>query len=406
MKTQTLFLALLTVILTAGTVQAENKLPQELSNTRYAYADLRITADPIVFPMGITDNDTERISDLLFSQEVLASAAKEILGTSDFDGKNQFLHPAKEIPIKIGDMQVIRVQLSVALDNKHKPAAKEFLEAYIKKLKEKLIKEYKFARRPYADKLSVYQSYRDRAQQNLQELLEQQNSLAGGRGTLDKESVRQRILENEKVRIENDLQMTILGKRAGEISKQISDAKDETLQRIQEAQGELLKIDKMIDNCDTELKKIKTERDRLVKDNTTPQEKRGMIEDKLAETVKMYSELTSEKERLGSVMTVLQSRLKNQSAKDVQGLNKQLRETTMQLEELNIKKSYLYGYSPGSLEDSMQYEMLEVQIEAAKEKLKRVSIEFEEAALQHDLLQPPTVSYDEIICSETVPECK
>jgi hypothetical protein len=47
--------------------------------------------------------------------------------------------------------------------------------------------------------------------------------------------------------------------------------------------------------------------------------------------------------------------------------------------------------------------MLEVQIEAAKENLRRAIIQEDEASLEFDLLQPPTVSYDEIIYSETIP---
>jgi hypothetical protein len=48
--------------------------------------------------------------------------------------------------------------------------------------------------------------------------------------------------------------------------------------------------------------------------------------------------------------------------------------------------------------------MLEVQIEAAKENLRRAIIQGDEASLEFDLLQPPTVHYDKIIFSETVPE--
>ena len=91
----------------------------------------------------------------------------------------------------------------------------------------------------------------------------------------------------------------------------------------------------------------------------------------------------------------------SQSAEDAHELNRQLRETTMQLEELEIKETVLAGYSPGDISSSIEYEMLEVKIEAAKEKLLRAIIARDQAALEVDLLQSPAVSYGEIICSET-----
>ncbi|MHC5180369.1 MAG: hypothetical protein ACYSOW_00595, partial [Planctomycetota bacterium] len=96
--------------------------------------------------------------------------------------------------------------------------------------------------------------------------------------------------------------------------------------------------------------------------------------------------------------------LQNQSAEDAHELNRQLRETTMQLEEFEIKEMVLAGYSPGSISSSIEYEMLEVKIEAAKENLRRAIIGSDEAALEYELLQSPVVSYDEIICSETAAE--
>ena len=88
--------------------------------------------------------------------------------------------------------------------------------------------------------------------------------------------------------------------------------------------------------------------------------------------------------------------LRNEVGEDIRELNRQCREAMIRLDELETEKSVLYGHSPGSISDSMKYEMLEAQIEAAKENLRRALIERSESTLQIDLLQPPVISYDKI----------
>ena len=79
MKAQNLLITLLTIVLTAGLAQAENKAAEELSNTRYAAVTLRITTDPKVFPMGTKEDDIHRLTDFIFSRDILGSVWQEVL---------------------------------------------------------------------------------------------------------------------------------------------------------------------------------------------------------------------------------------------------------------------------------------------------------------------------------------
>lgn len=400
MKKQTFIFTLLAVVLVAGIVQAEEKTEQELSNTRFAYTDLRITTDPKTFLMGVTDDDTERLSGIIHSPEVLQSAAKDVLGTSDAYGKGQFFHSIVYIPSQIGGLQVIRVQVSIALKKEHKPAAKEFLETYIEKLRTALQKEYDFACELHRKKLSINMQRRDQAEMNLHNLLDAQSNLAGGKGSLDKESVRQRILEHERAIIENDMQHAMLRKRAEELVKQIEEA-HRTTDEIAAIRAAILELTEKRDHLRTEYKNIDFERNQYAENDP------GGSHVKIRELTSKLSDLEAkfnQAEREIDKLSKREGQLESQTAGDIQELNRHLRETNIRLEELEIQERILYGYSPGDISDSIEYEMLEVKIEAAKENLRRAIIEQDEASLEFELLQPPTVSYGEIIGSETVPD--
>ncbi|MHC5157195.1 MAG: hypothetical protein ACYSOZ_03705, partial [Planctomycetota bacterium] len=219
MKTKNHLIALLIVILTAGTLRAEEKAAEEPSNTRRAEVELRITTDPKTFPMGTKDDEIGRLSNLMFRQDIAQAVWQEIIDTSDWDG---FVEVVIEEPVEIGELQTVQVGLTVSLKESQRPAAKEFLEAYIKKLKSELQKENNFARDLYFNKHKDYAHRTHDSENHLQNLQQEQIELP--ERTLDKESVRQRLLEHERALIENGMQQEILRRRAEELIKQISES--------------------------------------------------------------------------------------------------------------------------------------------------------------------------------------
>jgi hypothetical protein len=314
---------------------------------------------------------------------IIDTVGQEVIGVDHWNDRIESL--IVEHPKEVAGLQTARIQLIVSIPEQYKPAAKEFLEAYIEKLKSALHKEADLARKLHRKKFDVYMQRRHNAEMNLHNLLNTQSGLFGGQGKLDKESVRQRILEHEKAMIENGMQQAILRKRAEEISLQIQiiEAKTEALSQ----DDEIVQISKdVVMNLEEQLDK----QQQSYKSGLISSEEISLVKDRL---LRSKLELSKRLEQLQS-----------QSAEDAHELNRQLRETTMQLEELEIKETVLYGYSPGNISNSIEYEMLEVKIEAAKENLRRAIIGSDEAALEYELLQSPVVSYDEIICSETAAE--
>ncbi|MHC4882008.1 MAG: GumC domain-containing protein [Planctomycetota bacterium] len=346
--------------------------------------------------MGTDEDNVQRLKDVMFSQEVLRTAWKEIIGTSVHMNISVI-----ETPRDIGGLQTARVKVVVSLWSEEKPAAEELLETYIEKLKGELSKENNFARGLYFNKHQQYAQRTNDAENHLQNLLSQQNNL-GGRGMLDKESVRQRILEHEKAKIENNMQQAILQKRAEELVKQIEEA-HRTTDEIASIRDAILGLMSDRDRLRTEYKEIDFKRKQYAENDP------GGSHEKIVELTSKLSELETNINHVKREIDKLSKReqqLESQTAGDIQELNRQLRETTMQLEELNIQEAVLAGYSPGNISDSIEYEMLEVHIEAAKENLRRALIEMREFQLQIDLLQSPIVSYDKIISSETPPKPK
>ena len=394
MKAQNLLFTLLAIVLTAGIVQAEDKPAEELSNTRQAAVTLRITMDPKLFPMGTEEHSIGRLLDIMFHSGIIDTVGQEVIGVDHWNDMIESLIHWNDMieslivehPKEVAGLQTARIRLIVSIPEQYKPAEKDFLEAYIEKLKSALQKECDPARKLHRKKLAVYMQRRDEAERYLHGLLSHQANV-GGHGKLDKESVRERILEHERARIENDMQQMVLRKRAEEISLQIQIIEAKTEASSQD--DEIVQISKdVVMNLEEQL------------DKQQQAYKSGLISSE---------EISSVKDRLLRSKLELSKRLEqlqSQSAEDAHELNRQLRETTMQLEELEIKETVLAGYSPGDISSSIEYEMLEVKIEAAKENLRRAIIARDQAVLEVDLLQPPTVSYDEIEFSQILPKEK
>jgi hypothetical protein len=368
MKMKLFWIGLASVVLSAGVVRAEESAAPEVSNTRTAEVSLKIVTDPRVFPM---DNNLGNILNLLSAQRI-NDAGLEVVGASETD----WFHGSTLLdgPKEIGGLQTARIRWSIVLDEKDKPAAKELAENLVKKVKDALNDEYIENFSILERKHDVY-SYRiEEAQSRLEDLIAKQNNL--GQGALDKESVRQRMLEHEKARIENEMQMAILDKRSSEIFNHMSDI---------QAKADSILNDSKLKELEDRLKQQLSETEANVQLGISDKELRNRIEESKMQLA----------ERKGL--------LEQEMAERIRQLAEQHRELLMQVEELKIKHNILRGYNPGSLSDSMQYEVLEVRIDAARETLRRALIEGDEFDAQMALIQAPVV-IEKITCSQPLPK--
>lgn len=395
MKARYFLMFVLTLMLTAGLLQADEEAVEELSNTNYAEVELRITTDPKVLSY-------DSVSDMLFFPTPNGKGPKTFPGV--LEASNDILGQLNWQSIlrvnEIGYMRIVsgmhtaRLKLTVSLNDEYRQAAKEFLEAYIHNLEVQLKKEYEFGREIYAGKFGQYQKQREETEMQLRGLLKQQNKLSGGRGPLDKESVRLRIYEHEQKIIENSIQREILMRRAAMLSKSIGQF-DEN-ENAKAAIGE----DPIIRQMKERLQQQKTKLESMVK-------KLESIAERERETLELRNQIAETRTLIAKSETDLglrQQEIEEVFSHEVDRLKQQLRETTVQLEELTIESDILQGSGPGSLSDSEQYEILEVQIQAARENLHRAIVEADAFRAQIGQIMPPKVSYDEIMALETSPK--
>ena len=404
MKARNLLMFVL-MLVTAGLLQAEEKAVKEISNTRYARVELRITTDPKV----LTHNE---VSSLLFDNTAkgrmpkpfpgMFEVSSEILGQENWEPVLRVTGLRNKRIVK--GVELSRIKLFVSLDETYEPAAQEFLEAYIDEIKSQLKKEFEIGREIYADKFDQYRNHRHEAEMQFHNLLAQQNQLSDGRGALDKESVRQRIYEHQQKVIGNDMQQAVLQKRAEELVKQISqanmendqaDAIDAELTKLQNKREALRAQYKELDRTRNDLSAVlKDTQDRDVKSRL----------DEVMKKLKDIEPSINEIDGQIHQVSLHKSRLRATAAEEIQELNRQFREVTIRQEELEIEEAILYGYGPESLSDSEQYEILEVHIQAVRENLHRAITEADAFKAQMDQIMPPKVSYDEITALETVPK--
>lgn len=394
MKTRNFLIALWVVVLTAGTLQAE-----ELSNTRRAEVTLRITTDTKLFPMGDKEDGIGRLTDIMFRPEMLEAVWQEVIGVDHWNDTIEA--PVIEHPREVAGLQTARIQLIVTIPEDYKPAAKEFLGAYIKKLESALQKEYNSAQNLHRSKLEIYIQRKQDVEANLHELLRAQSSLGKEHGKLDKESVRQRIIEHKRAKFENALQQAILEKRVEELTQQISIRSRTTDTETIDITMEIKNLQEIRGQAQAEYNKIDLARAQYA-NKADSQKEMLTIKNNLSKLENRISDAKTEIDKLNRQ----EQKIRYQANEDVRELIKQLRETTMQLEELEIKKRALAHYDPGDISSSIRYEWLEVEIEAAKENLRRAIIQNDEAALEYNLLRPPTVSYNKIVSLEATAKKK
>jgi hypothetical protein len=392
MNAQKLVISLLSILFVNQIGLPEEEPAQELSNTRYASVEVNIISDPKIYRVG-----GEKVMHIINNSELFEAVWQEVSGVEHWD--NYMNVPFVKQLDETAGMQMVRFGLMLTLPEEYKPAAKEYLQAYIKELQKALRKEYDVVHTLNENKLEVYTKQRVDAESKLHNLLNKQSQLAVGQGPLDKESVRQRILEHERSKIENSLQKSILRKRAEELVKQIDEV-HRTTGEIEAIVAAIQELQEKRDRLLTEFNKSDFERNQIAKTNTGSQDQIVLLTSKLSSLETDINRI----EREINILNKHEKQLESQTAGDIQELNRLLRETNIKLEELEIQDNVLSGYNPGKISDSIEYEILEVRIEAAKEELRRAILDLDKAALEYNLLQPPTVSYDKIISSETIPE--
>ncbi len=387
MKTKNNVIFLLALIVTAGFTQAEETSEKELSNTHYAEVELRITTDPKVLPILIDGQGAQPhiqpLIDLMIGKQMPENIAKETIGKSNWDDILEISDTSS--PREIGGLQVAQLKLTVSLDDSYKPAAKEFLETYIQKLEEALRRESGHGKRVFEYKLEHYRRQKHEIEMLLEGLLKAQNSLAGESGALDKESVRQRIYEHEQKIIEINIQQSILKKRAESFAM-----------RMHELEIEM----KVMEEKDPIIRHL---REQMVKQETTFEELRKKaieLKRNIPSIAESKTLLNETKDNLAKRKSDIQKALSIKTDE----LNRQLRETAIQQEELEIHEVVLHGHRPASLSDSMEYEILEVKIAAARESLHRATIEVSKADSECRLIMSPEIRVGKISAAETLPK--
>jgi len=305
------------MLLSTGFLQAQDEIPSELSNTRVAYVTLKIITDPKVFPL---QEDLGTIRECFDAQRLYD--ANKGYAAEDNSWFND-LH-VMEAPREIGGAQVCRIQWSISLGRDDKPAAEELAENLVDGLRDYLYEVYSQNINIFREKAQTYARRVSDAEQRLRQLMDERNTLA--QDALDEPSFRQRAQERQRALMENQMQRSVLNRRADRLAKNIKQLK------VVSAGG-------------------------ILGDAEAERERQRRLDDEIAR------------------------------------LDREHRDTLIELEEQDVRISDLNGLSPGSI--STQYELLTVQIEAAKESLKRALIEKEDFATQMQLIQKPVV-IDEI----------
>jgi hypothetical protein len=309
---------LLSGVLLSGFSQAQDEPASDLSNTREAFVTLKIITDPKIF---LLQEDLGAIREC-FSARRRYDAAAEFV--TDF--QEDWFSDTIDSPKEIGGVQICNIQWSISLGEKDKPAAREVAENLVDRLREYLYEEYSQNMNIYREKERTYAQRASEAEERLRQMLEQRTRL--GQGALDEASFRQRTQEHERALLENQVQRSVLTRRADQFARTI---KQLTAMKNSAAPGGAT------GGGDSE-----AERDR--------------------------------QRHLGE---------------EIARLDREHRNTQIELEEQNVIANKLGSRNPGKL--AVQYELLSVQIEAAKENLKRALIEQEAFMTQMRLIQRPVV---------------
>ncbi len=414
MKTRKLATILWAVIVMFNAAYAEEEKPQELSNTRFATATIKITTDPQILPMGRQryeplaprlydldlgepatisgpvvgdDKEVTRLGNILDSPELFRAAEREVFGNnqSGLKMREDFQIALPESPKMVGNLQTIRIKLSVRLGKDLKPAAEEFIDVYVKKLKAEMEKQYKSEMGIFYKRHQQHTIIVSDAEMELKRYLDRQNELSG-RMPLDKESVLRQRMEHERAAREVGLRQAILEKRAKELSHHLQTTQAEIESRINN-DDVLRELRRLVEQQESEFAKI------------VQAQKAGRVTDR------DVGQIREELIRTQIELAQRQEELRNEAGREeLAEIERQFRETTMQLEELRIEETILMGTDPGSLSKSAEYEILQVKIDAARENLHDAIREQKRHGRQINLIQAPEVKIETISFSEKAPE--
>lgn len=371
MNARFILTAFTAIMIAAGLLTAQSGLAEQTAGSRYGHVILTLVTDARVLPMPADEAQTEA---MLFKNEIAAAAAQEVFG----EYRPDWFREAKllEKPRDVEGLQTTRLELTVLLDEKHQPAAKEFVGAYVRKLNDALAAQHAKQMTVYAGRQAEHAEQVRGAERRLSELLEEQGALPAGTG--DTESLRRRMQEQERLRAENAMEQAALKKRVEELSAYIDRVQMEPAPVNQDASSRQLR--EQLDRLEMRLKE-EEEADRSF---DAP-----VLGARIADAEFLLAYRKSE--------------LQDQAAQEVRQLQQQRRQAAIQLEELAAREKAFEAAELGSLAQSSQYEILEIKIQSAREALHDAVREADKFNAQTALIQKPVVTYDEIAFGMTRP---
>lgn len=363
MKKRVLTTLTAAAILLAAVSSGAQERPQS-SGRQYAHVLLTILTDPQANPMPAEE---DQIKALLLPNENAAADAQTTSNRSAADG---FELKLLDKPKDVNGVQITRLELVLTLDKKDKDAAKQHVETYVKNMQQTLDREYEKHRTLYQDKQTSYAEQVRQAELRFTQLVEQQRALP--EGALDPESAQRRLQEQSNQLFENKLERVMLENRAAELSKYVDMAAS--------APPAPADTDASIRELTEQLRQTET------------QLQEGGYGENTYDAAVLRSRIIDAK----ILLAQRKSELADQAAAEIRQLDRQRHETLMRLQELAAQEKALASMPAVSMADSIQYEILEVKIQAAKEALHDALAEAEKFDAQMNTLQRPVVNYTDV----------
>ena len=182
----------------------------------------------------------------------------------------------------------------------------------------------------------------------LRTLMEEQNALP--QGTLDRESVRRRIQEQDRLLAENAAEQAALNRRIEAISAYIDQVQSQP--PVADADAALREFTEQLRRAETLLRE-------------------GGYAEHSFDAQVLRAKITDASINLA----LRKTRIADQKAEEVRRLDQQKHEAMMQLAELSAREKALSEVQSPTLDKSMEYEILEVKIQAARDALRNALAE-------------------------------
>lgn len=362
------FLIAAAAIIVGSAAQSQ---PEPAAASRYGRIILTVATDPKVLAMP---SDEEQVKELLLRNDIVAAAGQDVFGEYRpgwFEGTKLL-----EKPKDVGGLQITRLELTVWLDEQYKPAAREFVQAYVQRLSGVLADQHAKQMTFYNARQAEHADRGLKAELQFRELMEQQSALPAG--TLDTESQRRRMQEQNRALAEIAMEQAALKSRVEELSAYINSVQSQPAPVSQDASSQELR--EQLSQLQARLEQQEDE-------------------DHAFDAPVLGARIADAK----ILLAHRKSQLQDQAAEEARQLNQERREAVMQLEELAAKERALAAAVPGSLEQSTQYEILDVKIQAAREALHNALTEADKFNSEMALIQKPAVHYSEVAFGMTRP---